>query len=643
MKPNKSDKNNKIKYKNKTGLSKMVIQPVYAVLIIFVLLSITYSNSFDKGLVHFDDEMIFMNMKSVSFENSHILKEAFSRDAWGSNDKLFYRPVQTLIFLILPAKMDSYNFLLLFVHILNTILLYFILECFFNEKKNQVKNLLLALIFGVHPLFTYMVNWIPALGDSLMTFFVLLSFWGFIKYHSTKHFSYLAIHIVSFFLAVFSKETAIVFPLVLAIIIFINSSYKDLIKEPKRLIIPVLFWIIIPAVYLIMRNRFIHSNNIETLPLIDFSALFHNIPVFFELITKFVFPIKLSLISLYSILRFVVGIVLTLLIIFFLIKKKEIRNGSMGLIWFMIFLGPTLIFSTEHYDYLEHRAYLPIVGMLILLSSVKIYKYENLVYVGLIFIFLIVTFSGNKYFQNPISFYDHVIGNQKNVAMAYMNRGFYKDNSQNFKGALADYNEAIKLDSGYIDAWINRGNLKAQKLNNLKGGESDLEKALNLVEEKEGDNPEKLTPYLDVINNLAIIKQMLNDADGAISDYRLAIEINPEFSDAWYNLGVIYYEKLKDFELAIQYFDRVIEIDPGYYKAFINRGLIKEVEMKMPAAAIEDYNKAIEIKPDFAMAWFNRGMCWSSLNQLDKACFDWNRAKELGHKGASQMMKTYCD
>jgi tetratricopeptide (TPR) repeat protein len=641
MTDKKPKKAYKIRNKNETGFLEKISHPKFSIFIIIIFILITYSRSFETSLVHFDDDGIFRNLETISFEKSNIITEAFTRDAWASKDKLFYRPLQTLFFLALPAKTSTYNFLLLILHILNTVVLYLILNKIFDEKSGRVKNLLLALIFGVHPLFIYSVNWIPAIGDSLMTFFVMLSFLCFILFYDSKKYIFLIGHLLAFFFAMFSKETAIVLPFAVLGFIFIRESFRVQIKALKSIIIPAMFWIAIPSFYLILRSRYLQMNEVETLT-ISAGPILGNIPVFFEMAMKFVFPIKLSLISFYSIFRIVTGIVIFALLVFYLIRTKQFRTGSFGLFWFVLFLAPTILFQNEKYDYLEHRAYLPLVGIFFMLSSIKLYKNEKVIYAILIPVFLVMTMASNKYFGSPIAFYDHVINNTKNNAMAYLNRGFYKDNVQNLQGALSDYNEAIKINPEYIDALINRGNLLSQKFGNLEAGLADLEKAINLVLQKEGNDGEALKPYFDVLNNMGIIKQNTGNIQGAMETYNTLIMIKPDFVEGYYNRGILNYEKLNDVESALADFNKVIEINPKYFKAYINRGVIKETELNRYDDAIKDYNKAIELKPDFAMAWFNRGMCYLQLGQINNACSDWSRAANYGSNDAKKLINQWC-
>ncbi|NQE36836.1 tetratricopeptide repeat protein [Microcoleus asticus] len=86
----------------------------------------------------------------------------------------------------------------------------------------------------------------------------------------------------------------------------------------------------------------------------------------------------------------------------------------------------------------------------------------------------------------------------------------------------------------------------------------------------------------------------------AITAYRKAIEIDPNFAWAYNYLGLILQNQGK-LEEAITAYRKAIEIDPNYTNAYNNLGLILQNQGKLEEA-ITAYRKAIEIDPNFADA-----------------------------------------
>ena len=136
-------------------------------------------------------------------------------------------------------------------------------------------------------------------------------------------------------------------------------------------------------------------------------------------------------------------------------------------------------------------------------------------------------------------------------------------------------------------------------------------------------------------------KQIKGDLRGAIADYSNTIEIDPNYASAYNNRG---YAKnaLEDYYGAIADYSKAIEIDPNDADTYVNRGIPKNA-LEDYYGAIADYTKAIEIDPNFAVAYNNRGIAKYYLENLSGACSDWRKAANLGHEGAANYVRDYCN
>ena len=118
----------------------------------------------------------------------------------------------------------------------------------------------------------------------------------------------------------------------------------------------------------------------------------------------------------------------------------------------------------------------------------------------------------------------------------------------------------------------------------------------------------------------------LNRFDEAIETYE---KINDLKIDAknFLKIGVCYYNK-KNIDEAINNYDKAIELNPNYTEAYFNKGICLSNQQKKEEA-IEVFNKAIEIAINDAELYLNRGYCYFSLKNFRKAIKDFNKAIQL--------------
>ena len=92
--------------------------------------------------------------------------------------------------------------------------------------------------------------------------------------------------------------------------------------------------------------------------------------------------------------------------------------------------------------------------------------------------------------------------------------------------------------------------------------------------------------------------------------------------------GYAYYAK-GEFDRAIVDCNKAIELKPNFAEAYNNRGLVYLAEGELELA-INDMDKAIESNPDYAEAYYNRGVVWSRLQQWENARLDLTVANIIG-------------
>ena len=220
-----------------------------------------------------------------------------------------------------------------------------------------------------------------------------------------------------------------------------------------------------------------------------------------------------------------------------------------------------------------------------------------------------------KDYKGAIGDLNEAIRLNRNYTQAYINRGNARNYLGDKQGAIADFNSVIKINPNYVDAYYNRG-ITRNELGDKQGAIADYSSAI------------KIDPnYVDAYYNRGIIRKELGDKQGAIVDYNSAIKINPNYVNAYYNRGIVRND-LGDKQGAIADFNSVIKINPNYVDAYNNRGLVRD-DLGDKQGAIADYNSAIKINPNYVNAYYNRGRVRYELGDKQGAIADLQKAAEL--------------
>ncbi len=179
-----------------------------------------------------------------------------------------------------------------------------------------------------------------------------------------------------------------------------------------------------------------------------------------------------------------------------------------------------------------------------------------------------------------------------------ISRAVELQNSNNFQEAITTYLAAISINSNDHSLYYNLGTAY-QAAGDLNNAQVQYQKALDLDKANQ--------TYLNTMKNLnsskaepliqsAINKQSLNDLQGAIADYLMAIELVPDDAQTRFNLGTAY-QANKQVDEAIQSYQRAVQLDEkGQSDALFFLATLFE-EKKNNKSAIESYQKYTQIAP----------------------------------------------
>ena len=167
------------------------------------------------------------------------------------------------------------------------------------------------------------------------------------------------------------------------------------------------------------------------------------------------------------------------------------------------------------------------------------------------------------------------------TAQEFFDRGRVKIDLGDKQGAIADFNQAIKLNPDDADTYVGRG----------------------------------------------LVKDDLGDKQGAIADLNQAIKLKPDYAIVYMGRGNIK-DDLGDKQGAIADYNQAIKLNPDYANAYNNRGNVKD-NLGDKRGAIADYNQAIKLNPDDANPYYNRGNAKKALGDKQGALSDFQTAAKL--------------
>ena len=651
-------------------LEKFADQTIWHIAILTLLPFFIYIKTTGFQFIDLDDVSIIRNNFPILLNFKNILW-SFKTDAFLTAHGDFYRPMQTVLFFI-DAFIGGerpwiYHLTSLIVHLLTVLSLYVLL------KKLGIKNLtalFAALLFSIHPLFSSAVSWIPALGDLLIGLFGILLCSVFITYLRTSSKLYFSLTILLFILALFSKETAVVFPILLMLYYWFLSGEKFNLKKISPLLI---LWAISFAFYYFLRSKVVTGTPPSFI--LGINPFIYNLPTIPIAIAKYLLPINLSTLPLFE-SSFTVGgmvllIVLTILVIRFALSKQWLP--VLGFAWFLLFIIPPMFFklyySKHLLEYYEHRLYLPSIGLLLLscyLFDTVLYKKYRLVYywgpLAVIAIFSFMSLIRSDDFRTSVSFFTNATNRGNAGACTKRGELLYAD--RDFNAALADFEKAIELSAEeYPPAFYNRGRIRAEQLKDHPGAEQDFNRTLLLD-----------TSYIDAYISRANERVFTQNFPGAFQDVEKAKQFDSSNARIYSTLGKIYVNKsefenaekaftktiqkdsgfaeayndrafvrykLKDFNNALKDCNAAIALFPQFLNAYYNKGIIY-LELKKPEIAIKTFDTTLALTNNFYFGYFYRGMAKKEINDMKGACDDWQQSVNLGFNMAQDTINKYC-
>lgn len=588
---------------------------------ILIFTAVIFLPSLNYGFVNWDDDLnILENANLNAFDFEHI-KGIFTSTVIGNYNPLpiFTFAVEKAIFGLDPTVFHLNNILL------HLVCVFFIYRIVLAMGMSKMSAILVALLFGIHPMRTESVVWVTERKDVLYGAFYLAAMFTYIQYLKTEKQKHYFLTLILFVFALFSKIQAVALPLSMVVLDYYFN-------KPQRWKLTPFF--VLSAITGLAGIFFLGEDGsledatkysfFERLLVGDFS--------YFNYLVKWIFPFEMS--PLYPYPKeltwgFYVAPLSTLAVGYLIYRafKNQNRHVFFGLAFFTFNVMFVLQILGAGQGFLADRfTYIPYFGLFFIMAWAyeeilkRKPKSKNVIH-GVLGLYLValtfMTFQQSKIWENSQTLWTHVIKHYDHITTPWANLGHHYRDNGDFQNALTNYSKAIDL-KAKPETLNSRGKLYFDNGNTQKALE-DYNRAIQM-----GGEPKSIGEIH--INRGAAIGT-LGDYDKALSDFNIGLELLPTNPNGYSNRSMIYYVR-GQYDLAMKDYESYIAINPNNATIWFERGVVLSIQKKYSEAVLS-YSRAIELNPNRRDFYQKRAESYRALGNQAAAQEDENTAREL--------------
>lgn len=484
-------------------LSATTLQWVYLAILVVVSAGL-YVQTISYALTELDDVIFIRDTESYNRASGSFGK-SFSRGVFSDSNDTYYRPFLLNSFVLdrtMEGKTNTslhfgekrqdisrYHITNILLHCISVALLFLLLLRLLGA--NTTTAFILSLLFAVHPALAQAVAWIPGRNDPLLAVFTLGFLITALDYVRKGNILLLLAQPLLLLAALFSKETGII-AAPMALILLLVSQKVD--WRNKRVWWLCLSWVVIFSVWLFGFRYHATVKNQDLTVGVLLETFVQRLPLILQYLGKILLPFNLTVFPQQedTTLLYGVGALILLVGIIALAQQRNWRLIITGIVWFLAFVFPVLIVPKSlNNETFEHRLYLPIIGILLLLTQVlniKGMKERYFLNGGIALCVLLAAFTAIRcdVFSDKWKFWEKAVADSPSSANAKMMLGmrYYNDTEKPLRKAEGEklllqayhQNPQEKYLNHYVGkVYLDRGQLDSAKYHYLK----ELEKNPN--------------------------------------------------------------------------------------------------------------------------------------------------------------------
>lgn len=545
----------------------------YAYWLLILLALICYIPVLNLDLTQLDDT-VFINDKHDFISHFSNIPKAFLQGAFNEQD-IYYRPVLLVYFILLfpftsAKSIAIYHFGSLVLHVLNVLLLYKLLLRL-TGKRNH--SFWLSALFCIHPALTMAVAWIPGVNDLLLTAFALGYFLSLLSVAEGKGMKSVLTNLLFLLLALFTKETGAFLPAGGMLLLWYKGYLSDIPKK-YALVLPlnILAWI----VWFFARKNVLPADAPALINTEMFSLVLQRAEGLLQYFGKCILPFNLNVFPTIESTTIMWGLIAVLLTGFLIFQNKERnnRNVVIAVLWFVLFLLPIFFVPKNVNDQLfEHRLYLPMLGILLLLRETTLFTSalkagtRQAIAAGVLVLCIVQIHLYIPDFKDTFSFWNKAVAASPQNAYANKLLGIKLAENKKEAEAVPYIQKAYELDSTerYVRLFLARL---------IYMPKQDWAKARYYLEREIATNPK----FPDTYAELAQVCVSQHDLPAAEANIEKFLEFRPRDQVFNNNLVLLYRDQQKYAE-ALAHADKMkslgLEVNAGLYKMISDSAAVK--------------------------------------------------------------------
>jgi Flp pilus assembly protein TadD len=618
-------------------------------LLLFGLVGWTFFPTLHDGFIDIDDGVFVLRNPHVNLTLANVIW------AFGHTLDVNWIPLTAWSFILdhqlYGLKPWGYHLTNVLLHAFNTVLVFLVLR---RMTGAPWRSLMVASLFGLHPLRVESVAWISERKDVLSVTFWILTLWAYTRYAQERSrvepsslcstapgsrgpsakatpaldprpstLDY-CLSLLFFALSLMSKPMVVTLPCVLLLLDYWPlERWKQ--KRLRGLLVEKAPFFLLSAIvsvvtYVAQKDSGLTSTSSTGLSLSAGARPENALVSYGRYLGKLFWPADLCALYPYpdhwptQKILFAVLLVAGLSVLVFAMRRRQPYLLT-GWLWYLGTLVPVLgLVSVGPQAMADRYIYIPSIGILIIVvwgvcQMTRGWHYRSpglgAFGGGLVLACIILTRQQIGCWKDDVSVWRRAVAVTENNYAAYnwLGRAWFSQGRMD--KAIPEFQEVIRLNPGFAEAYYSLGRSFATK------GQADeamacYQKALEI-------RPDYIAAHIALCDILSRKGQV----DEAIVHCQKVLKIESNNAAAYNDLGYALFQK-GNMDEAIVYFQKALQINPDHTEAHNNLGTALFQKGSVEEAIVH-FQKALQIKPDNAEAHNNFGLALCSKGRLDEA------------------------